>query len=370
VLIVGVSTRAAAESAVRAGYDVVTVDAFGDLDQPAACVTLPEGRPWSAAAASRHARELRVDAVVYSSNIDNDVRAVATLASGRQLWGNPPDVLRRARNPLAVRDAFRAAGIDALEVVVGGRLPPGDWLVKPIRSGGGARVRRPRTATVPSGCYAQRFASGVPGSVVFVAAGGRAAVLGITRQIVGDAAFGASGFRYCGSLLCPPPFAARARVPAEAMARAAASAFGLAGVNGVDFIDDGGTIHPVEVNPRWTASMELVERAGGVPVFGVHGAACTTGALPDGAAFGDQPVYVHGKAIVFARHTVTVGDTHEWLADPTVRDIPRPGVRVATGQPVCTVLADAVDEDACYEALVRRAGDIYARLERWARAAA
>jgi predicted ATP-grasp superfamily ATP-dependent carboligase len=370
VLIVGVSTRAAAESAVRAGYDVVTVDAFGDLDQPAACVTLPEGRPWSAAAASRHARERHADAVVYLSNVDNDLRAVAALANGRQLWGNPPDVLRRARDPLAARNAFSAAGIDAPEVVVGGELPPGDWLVKPLRSGGGARVRRPRTPAVPRGCYAQGFISGMAGSVVFVAARGRMAVLGITRQLVGDAAFGASGFRYCGSLLCPPRPAPGLCLRAEAVARTAADAFGLVGVNGVDFIDGGRAIHPIEVNPRWTASMELVERARGLSVFGVHAAACTTGKLPADGALDNEPARVHGKAIVFARRHVTVGDTHEWLADPTVCDIPRPGVRIAPGQPVCTVLAHGVDDDACYQGLVGRAGGIYAHLDDWARAAA
>ena len=29
---------------------------------------------------------------------------------------------------------------------------------------------------------------------------------------------------------------------------------------------------PIEINPRWSASMELVERAHGVSVFGVHAA--------------------------------------------------------------------------------------------------
>ena len=32
VLIAGVSTRGLAESAARAGYDVIAVDGFGDLD--------------------------------------------------------------------------------------------------------------------------------------------------------------------------------------------------------------------------------------------------------------------------------------------------------------------------------------------------
>jgi uncharacterized protein len=353
---------------VRAGYDVVALDAYGDLDQPSACHTLAPGERWRAATAVSHARKIQADAVVYLSNIDNDPRAVAALSAGRRLWGNTPEALRRARDPLATRDAFRAAGIHAPDVTVGGDAPlDGDWLVKPLRSGGGTRVRRWRGPEVPRGHYAQTFIDGTSGSVVFVAAEGQAVVFGNTRQLVGDAAFGASGFRYCGSLLCGPGDPSM-RAQADAIARVAASAFGLVGVGGVDFVDDGRVMHPIEVNPRWTASMELVERARGLSVFGAHARACTSGALP--APNGGAEALVHGKAIVFARRGVIAGDTREWLADPTVRDIPRPGTRISSRQPVCTVLAHGADAAACYQALVNRAEAVYAQLAQWAPAAA
>jgi predicted ATP-grasp superfamily ATP-dependent carboligase len=205
---------------------------------------------------------------------------------------------------------------------------------------------------------------GRSGSVVFVAARGRAVVLGTSRQIVGDAAFGASAFRYCGSLLLPCDQGGR---QAEAIAQTASAAFGLTGVGGVDFIAADGVMHPIEVNPRWTASMELVERACGVSVFGTHAQACTTGVLPPVAVFGGSDTVVHGKAIVFARNDVTVGDTREWLGDSSVRDIPRPYTRIASAQPVCTVFAQGPDEEACYDALVQRAGRVYEQLAHWAR---
>lgn len=346
----------------------MTVDAYGDLDQPSEWHTPPPGAPWRTASAARLARSIQADAVVYQSNIDNDPRVVGSLAAGRRLWGNPPEVLRRARNPVTACDAFRAAGIDAPDVLVDGKQPHvGDWMVKPLRSGGGARVRRWRGRGLPRGQYAQQYVHGQPGSVVFVAAGGRASVFGTTRQLVGDAAFGASGFRYCGSLLCQPQEPSM-RAQASEIAHAAA-AFGLVGVGGVDFIDDGRVMHPIEVNPRWTASMELVERAGGLSVFGAHVEACVRGALPSVA---DPPraAPVQGKAIVFARDEITVSDTREWLTDATVRDIPRPGTRIAAGQPVCTVLAHGADAAACYRALVGRADAVYVQLAQWARAAA
>ena len=67
---------------------------------------------------------------------------------------------------------------------------------------------------------------------------------------------------------------------ASAIARAVAKEFELVGVNGIDFIAADGVPYPIEVNPRWCASMELVERAYGVSMFGLHAAACTAGTLP------------------------------------------------------------------------------------------
>jgi hypothetical protein len=132
-------------------------------------------------------------------------------------------------------------------------------------------------------------------------------------------------------------------------------------------IRQGDVAVPIEINPRWSASMELVERAFGVSVFGAHAAACTTGELPSldlSSASGTAKVL--GKAIVFARHDVTCADTHGWLIDPTVRDVPQAGEHIPAGRPVCTVFATGSDEDTCHANLVTRANRVYEMLESWA----
>jgi predicted ATP-grasp superfamily ATP-dependent carboligase len=102
--------------------------------------------------------------------------------------------------------------------------------------------------------------------------------------------------------------------------------------------------------------MELVEHAHGASVFGAHAAACADGRLPDDAVFATQrsAAPVIGKAIVFARADVCVGDTRPWLDDPTVRDVPPPGRRISKGSPICTVFATGADAASCREALIRR----------------
>jgi predicted ATP-grasp superfamily ATP-dependent carboligase len=399
VVVAGVSTRAAAESAARAGFRVTAIDAFGDLDQHPLVAARTVERKFSAHAAARAARDVQCDAAAYLSSFENHPRAVATLATGRALWGNPPSVLRRVRDPLALARALRERGFAVPAVHAGlerrtltpepgtlnpepGTLNPEpgtlnrepSWLAKPLSSGGGRRVRHWTPGTrLPRGCYVQAFVKGTPGSVVFAATGGRSVPLGISRQLVGDHAFGATGYQYCGSILMPH---GDTDGEAAALSAAVAAEFGLAGVNGIDFISRGGRAYAVEVNPRWSASMELVELAYGVSVFGAHAAACARGQLPDFdlRAAQQAATRVFGKAIVFAQQDVEIGDTSAWLparparpALPALRDVPRAGEHIAVGQPVCTVFAEGQTVSECHDALVERARHVYAALAAWNR---
>ena len=357
VLVLGLSARAAAESAARAGCVVTSLDAFADRDLGSAVRVLAVPR-FTARAAERAARSIASDAVVYLSPFENHPAVVQALSRGRALWGNTPDVLRRVRDPQVLRTALDRLGFE---------VPRGAAsLLKPVRSGGGQRITPWRQGDpIPRGTYVQPRVDGEPWSIVFVSAPGGAVALGLSRQIVGDPAFGGTGFRYCGSLLDSGN--RRLADRAAALASGVSREFGLVGVNGIDFIRHGDEPVALEVNPRWSASMELVERATGGSIFGVHLAACTTGTLPIAAPAAAR---IHGKAIVFARRTVTIGDTTLWLDDPDVRDVPHSGERISAGRPVCTVFASGDDAEGCYEGLVEKAGSIYRQLDSWQRSVA
>ena len=373
VVVVGWSTRAMADSAARAGFDVTAVDAFADLDQHPGVTAIPvqgnTGDPPAPHALARAACAEDGDAVVYSSPLENYRRSVAALARGRLLWGNPPETLRVVRDPVLVMRAFERRGFGIADVIEpnarDGRV---ECLLKPLASGGGRGVRSWRRGSpVPKGWYLQRRIEGSPGSIVFLAAGGRAIPLGVSRQLVGDPAFGASGYRYCGNILAAEHDGALGGDPAlissaMALAHAAAAEFRLVGINGIDFIASHGAAIPIEINPRWPASVELVERAFSCQLFGAHAEACTSATLPH-PGVSAPAVTAIGKAVVFARADVIAGDTRSWLRDPDVRDIPRPHAHIREGRPVCTVFARADTAERCYAALVERAAAVYAALK-------
>ena len=382
VLIAGVSVRAFAESAARAGYQVLAVDGFADLDL-IACTTLvarardAAGR-FDARRAARIARAFSSPVVSYVASFENHPGAVQTLAHDRTLWGNTPEVLARIRNPVRLARILAEQGHTVPKVRTTPPRPHDGtrWLAKPRASGGGHGIVPWRPAAgrrVPPRVYFQERIGGAPGSIVFAGDGQRSVALGISRLLVGEAAFGAGGFRYCGNILTAardPQFAREEDLLARGveLADAVTRSFGLVGLNGIDFIARSGRPYPVEVNPRYTASMELIERAYGVSIFDVHAHACT-GDLPAFDLFQARATSREavGKAVVYARRDTTVGDTRRWLEDDSVRDIPAPGEHILRGHPLCTVFAHARDGTGCHRALLARAAAVYRALASRAR---
>lgn len=391
VVLAGISTRAVAESAARAGFAVTAIDAFADVDQYPSVRAQSLGEQFSPDGAARRSQTIPCDAVAYGSNFENHPSAIASLAEGRALWGNAPDVIRRVRDPVAVADALgrrrlvgprivrSAAALKGPRYTAGGAMSPYThecsaglsgprWLVKPLASGGGHGIRQwQHSEEVPRRHYLQEFIDGTPASIVFVACGGAVVPIGFSRQLVGDDVFGVTGYRYCGNILTAAGEDDDLLDAAHCVAAAVGEEFGLVGVNGIDLIVREGIPYAIEVNPRWCASMELVERAYGLSVFGAHAAACRDGRLPVfDLARARRDVSAVGKAVVFARRDLTVGDVRAELTSLAglgdLRDIPNPGTSIRAGHPICTVFASGRDATQCRDELVRRAAAVEASL--------
>ena len=372
LLILGASARAAAWSARQAGFSVVAADLFADLDLRGMCeVRRVTDYP---AQLAEIASQAPPGAWLYTGGLENHPALIDRIAKTRVLWGNAGPVLRKVRNPRIVAQVLNAAGINAPRVSRTARELPrnGTWLRKPIRSCGGRGIcfLRP-TSVFPrdrSESYYQQHIDGAPCSAVYVAAAGNAVLLGVTRQLVGACWAGADGFLYAGS--CGPlKIGEREQEQWQRIGQCLSGSFGLCGLFGVDAVWSQGTIWPVEVNPRYAASMEVIERGLAISAIQLHADACHGGKLPH--AVPTSSYAHHGKAIFYARDDVYITDRFvahvaaikQAGGNWTVADIPHAGEFVMRGHPVATVLVEA-ENSRQVEAMLRRCvRDLYRLLE-------
>jgi predicted ATP-grasp superfamily ATP-dependent carboligase len=204
--------------------------------------------------------------------------------------------------------------------------------------------------------YLQERIDGTPVSALFLGCDGRAELLGTTGQLVGTSWLHAEGFQYAGNIgpLALTPATCDAW---QALGAALAQHFDLRGLFGVDAILRDGAPWPVEVNPRYTASVEVLEAALTTSLFLLHRAVCErqfnrtplASALAARARSGGD---FFGKAILYARADVVFPRHGSWQHDPgRLRDIPQPGTHIPARQPVLTVLGRGATEAGCAAAL-------------------
>jgi predicted ATP-grasp superfamily ATP-dependent carboligase len=377
LMILGASARAAAFSALRAGLRPWCADLFADRDLQARCPVLCLPGRYPESFAGLIDTEL-TGPWMYTGGLENWPDLVRRLARRRPLWGNDEKSLRLARDPLFVRRVLHAAGLEVPAVHRQAAALPlvFRWLWKPCRSAGGSGIRfltpwETRSAARGPGYY-QEFIEGEPCAALYVGDGRQAWLLGLTRQLVGVPWLHAAPFHYCGSL---GPLELTDPLLRESLVRMGgvlAQRCGLRGLFGVDGVLREGVFWPVEVNPRYTASVEVVEHATGTRALAWHGLVFTLGGLP--APFPPLAPLREciGKAIHFARADLVFPPDGPWLAGlrsptplddlPLFADIPAPETPIRAGKPVLTFFARGNSVAACEEALREMAADLDRRL--------
>jgi predicted ATP-grasp superfamily ATP-dependent carboligase len=285
----------------------------------------------------------------------------------------------------------------------------GSWLVKPTASAGGQGIRPLGSDPLEASrrCYYQERIAGPSVSALFLGLRDRAELLGVTRQWVGRPG---AEFAYVGSV-APWPISRPILSRLEAIGEVLTRAFALTGLFGIDAILSDGVPWPVEVNPRYTAAVEVLELALGRSLLAEHRRAYDPGAPatnnsggPSARAVLDRLAHgkrgqapglrnslrdstAHGagsqspfssavrnakdnrssrfvaKRIVFASTSCRFPDSYAWeplgrdrfaFAVPTIADVPHPGTPFEPGDPVLTLFATGTSLEACQRQLQRR----------------
>jgi predicted ATP-grasp superfamily ATP-dependent carboligase len=396
--VVGASARAAVHSLARAGLSAWAVDQFNDRDlaRVAPCALCPEGG--YPHALPELAARFPPGPVLYTGGLENHPQVVAELARTRELWGNPAHVLPGVRDPFALAALLARTGFRVPQLIAPGAQCPahGRWVRKPLRSGGGLGVRfaRPGEPATAEHVF-QEFSEGAPMSALFV----NDALFGVTEQLIGEAWLHAAPFAYCGNI-------GPLHVPSVVPHLNALCETGLRGVWGADFVLCAGEPVVLEVNPRYTAAIEVLELATGRAALTYGGArrweasairptppaplpkgkgesrlAALDGADTDSSdaerseassSFSPFPLgrgaggvgetsarpeastsHQVAKAIYYAPHAIRFPHSGPWDADltapfdpwrvPGFADIPEAGAHIEAGWPVLTLFAEGTN---------------------------
>jgi predicted ATP-grasp superfamily ATP-dependent carboligase len=394
ILILGGSTRAAADSVRRAGWIPVCADLFADLDLRATAEVIPvQNYPYSLPDDVSH---VHADAWFYCGALENHPeiieRILVTNSSIGPLLGTSPQALKFVRNPFRLFNCLRWEGIKTLDIADRSSPPEpdGTWIQKPMASAGGRLIRVWDEAAArnpfPELCYFQERARGMAASALFQFQSGKAQWLGVSQELDAPASSCApSPFSYCGSstLQCdntnltdePKSGVWISEAVKQCLQRIADVlsnyAKGLQGLVGFDFrVDAKNDVWLTEINPRYTASVELLELALGRSLLNplIEKPSAEILHSDNRGNISKLPATVLIKQVLYAASPFAAPDLSRFCSgnDPwqiaRVADIPVPGTRIETGWPICSVMSAGPDHDAAQVSLNQEVAQVESAL--------
>lgn len=259
LVIAGASVRSAAQCAVRAGFQILAIDQFTDRDlaelgQVAslqAISTLGERvwQPWIGAP------------LLLCGGMENRLQEVEELLHYGLIGCLSLEILRDLRRCDSWSRWAQSSGLQWPETIEGSATRPNrayPWLVKSRASAGGLGVRFWHGESLASFEYLQQWVEGESLGVTFWSDQQESRLVGCMASWSADAFEGPLPFIYRGSV-GPIDLSDEESLHLVGFAERVRAETGLIGVWEADFVRNQHGWWLLEINPRWTSSMELLE---------------------------------------------------------------------------------------------------------------
>ena len=341
LLVVSCSARMLAQSAARAGIQVVALDHYADADtrgfsahaQP---IPFHEGafEPEALLDAACKLAPGKDFPLIYGSGLDSQPELLETLARSHEVIGNSSAMQRLFRSPRSFFELLRQCGIPHPEISYHRPKNEQDWLIKSGCSEGGKRVRSAAQDQPGPGDYYQRWVSGRTCSALFLADGHTAKIIGFNT--LWSTGFPLRPFLFAGAMSHVSLSEAQRqqlRDHIEALVKVSE----IRGLNSLDFIvNHRNELKVLEVNARPSATMSLYDQDTPDGLLAAHIRACR-GELSVSLATSK----VRAFHVCFAPTRVVSMPIADW--PPWCADLPVAGSIVEPGQPLCTILAEGND---------------------------
>jgi methenyltetrahydromethanopterin cyclohydrolase len=344
VLIIADSGRMLAQAARTAGLKPLVIDRYADLDMQ----VYAEDFKKIPALAEEHLvssvdyfiKRYAVSALIYGSGFEYYPESLRYLAGRLRVLGNTPDVFITLQDKPAFFSGLDTLNISYPDVCFKAPEDAGVWLLKPMQGQGGAGIKRYHPEEhVEEAVYWQKYQAGTQHSVLFLADGRQVQVIGFNTQWAVSLSE-SQEFMFSGIINhCDLSTAQQAQVTDGL--KKLVPAFGLKGLNSLDFIRAGDAVLVLEINPRPSASMQLYA----ADLLNRHIKA-SLGEL------GDYPLSsgYTGYQIVYAGQDVMIPDGFAW--PDGCMDLPDSGVMCRAGQPICSIIAHQKRAQSVMDALL------------------
>jgi len=353
LLIAGFSTRHVAASAHRSGYIVYAVDHFCDSDL---CVYVKDAEIFLECAdlprtIALACQKWDIDGILVTSG------AESITVDTTPVFGSSAECAAKFCDKQQIQDFFGEHDIPRPGQIDPASIEPGkQYILKPLQGAGGWRNRIVSSQDdidewvleFQTSFILQEYVSGVPASACCVTTGKEARTIALNGQILRNDPLMPFGF--CGSYT---PFTHPCSEQMIRLAEKIALASGCIGVIGIDFIV-GDEIWAIEINPRFQATLETVERATGINLVQTHIDACN-GIISESIPL--SPIYQKTsiRHILFANRHMTWPTSSEAsnLGDDLIRfsDIPHPGTIFEPGDAVISMYGTGTDLKAAEQDL-------------------
>ena len=358
VLVAGFATRHVARSAYNAGCRVFAVDNFCDQDLlwiTESYTTFNEINEIASIVEELDEKE-NFDIIVATSGAEN-------IFVKKGICGTDKKTASFFLDKENIQNFFESNNIPVPKRAEEGFYPA---MIKPCIGAGGWRNKKVTcisdekewTDMWPDASYVrQHIAGGVPCSVSCISNGKDAKAVSFNEQFIrgGD---GEKAYGFAGAIT---PFSHPLEEEIIKTAEKAAALSRCLGSVGVDFMAGTDEFYAIEINPRFQATMDIVEMSYGLNLFSAHVAGCR-GILPSG--YERKAKQFTARKVVFAKRDLLVSDDLSHL-HPLIADIPWPGTLIEEGNAVLSVYGTGSTRESALQSLDKTIKDIGRYISRW-----
>jgi predicted ATP-grasp superfamily ATP-dependent carboligase len=359
LIIAATSARGYVQAAVACGYAVIVLDAFIDEETRAIAKQTFKLKFDDFALDAVHFKQIfssinlaEVGGFLYGSLFDDCPDVLDWVAKRVPVIGNSADMFKQTKDFsfFALLDSLNIAHP---EVQLDFPDDPERWLSKQIGGCGGMHIQSAGLKlksdfdkTYLQQAYFQEKWAGTPTSMLFVADGNTAHLIGFNQQLVAPSK--SLPYRFAGAVgnVALQP---NIHKEFEHAAQKLTSALHLCGICSLDAIIDGEDVWVLELNPRLSATFNLYEN-----LLPLHLQGCA-GHLPNMSV---KTNISHAQLILYAEVVLGIPKNFAWpiwaVDIPTVES-DTSGVKIDQHMPICSVLASAESAELAQTLLLLRA---------------